>query len=428
MMRSLFAATIVAILLAGCASVAPDPAPEAALDRDFTIAVIPDTQNYIDYTHQTAAGFPFDASELFLQQMQFIADNVESAGGEIAFVASVGDVWQHQSLAIDPEHEALGFRRIPNPILDAHFGPTEKVHTIEMPTAIAGFEKIAGQVPFGVAPGNHDYDAMWTDINHPPADVVRSAADVGMLHAGGLTNFKKVFSDQSDFFRDQPWYVASHNDGASSAQVFSAAGYQFLHIALEFAPMDETLQWAEAVMAAHPGLPTIITTHEYINNDGDRLPNPVIDQHAVDPRHNTPQMLWDKFISKNNQIFLVICGHHHGQAYRADPNADGHTVHQVLADYQDRRQVAIAAGAQMQPGLGIGDGWMRLMTFDFSGETPTVRVQTYSTFYEKASGELPTYSAWYKAEEEPDLTDEAFLAEDDFEMELTDFRARFDSQ
>lgn len=30
-------------------------------DGKFTIAAIPDTQNYMDYTHQTAEGFPFAA-------------------------------------------------------------------------------------------------------------------------------------------------------------------------------------------------------------------------------------------------------------------------------------------------------------------------------------------------------------------------------
>lgn len=412
-------------LLGACTSLATQAPVSGAADPVFTIAVIPDTQNYVDYNHQTAEGFAFDASKLFLQQMRYIADNLESEGGEIAFVTSVGDVWQHQTLEMDPEHAALGFRRVANPALDAYFAPTPKVLSVEIPAVREGFAMIAGKVPFAVAPGNHDHDAMWTDADHPPAEIIRSAADVGMLHAGGLSTFKSVFSDQSDYFRGQPWYVAAHDDGASSAQIFSGGRRDFLHISLVFAPMDDTLDWAEQVMASYPGLPTLITTHEYINNDGERLANPVIDQHAVDPRHNTPEMLWEKFISKNDQIFLVICGHHHGQAYRVDPNAFGNEVHQVLADYQDRRQTAIDAGAKMLQGKGIGDGWMRMMEFDFSEETPRIRVRTYSTHYNIESSDLETYADWYKAAEKPDLSNDAFLAEDEFVIELTDFHARF---
>ena len=104
-------------LAAACTSAAPAPdpieAPAAApvVDTAFTIAVLPDTQNYLDYTHQKAEGFPFEASEMFLEQMQFIADNLEPEGGEIAFVSSLGDVWQHQTLAMDEEHKARGFER-----------------------------------------------------------------------------------------------------------------------------------------------------------------------------------------------------------------------------------------------------------------------------------------------------------------------------
>ncbi len=125
-------------LAAACTHAAPPadvPVAGPAADTEFTIAVLPDTQNYLDYTHQTAEGFPFDANEMFLEQMQFVADNLESAGGEIAFVSSLGDVWQHQSLAMDEEHKARGFERVPNPVMDTHFAPTEKVKTVEMPKA-----------------------------------------------------------------------------------------------------------------------------------------------------------------------------------------------------------------------------------------------------------------------------------------------------
>jgi hypothetical protein len=392
-------------------------------DGRFTIAVIPDTQNYIDYTHQKAQGFPFDASPMFLEQLQFVADHTKSQGGDIAFVTGMGDVWQHQTLPIDPVHAARGFKRAPNPMMDAAFAPTPKVLEIETPMARRGYELISGKVPFSVVPGNHDYDAMWTDSNHPPAKVYTDMSSLGELHAGGLDNFRSVFSDQSAFFKGKPWYVASHDGGADSAQIFTAGGYRFLHIGLQFDAPNESLAWAAEVIKRYPGLPTIISTHDFLETDGSRQPNPIIDNHSVDPNDNTPQMVWDKLISENDQIFLVLCGHEHAQAFRADDNRFGHKVYQVLADYQSRHHTSDEAGyKKFHPEEGIGDGWMRLMTFDMKGQTPHVHVHTY---YKKESVDVAEYPAWYKPSEKPKLTDAAFRASDDFSFDLTDFRQRF---
>jgi hypothetical protein len=392
----------------------------------FTIAVIPDTQNYLDYTHHKAAGYPFDAKPMFIEQMQYVADHLKSQGGDIAFVTAMGDVWQHQTLKIDPGHVARGFKRVDNPIMDAEFAPTEKVTTVEMPTAKEGYELLAGKTPFSVVPGNHDYDAMWTDASHPPAAKFVDMSSLGMLHSGGLDNFRKVFSDQSAFFKGKSWYVASHDGGADSAQIFTAGGYKFLHIGLQFDPPNASLEWAASIIKRYPGLPTIVSTHDFLQTSGERVPNPIIDNHAVDPEDNTPQMVWDKFISQNDQIFLVLCGHEHAQAFRTDDNRFGHKVYQVLADYQSRHHTSDEAGVKsISPEEGIGDGWFRLMTFDMNGAQPSVHVHTYSTLYKKESVDTAEYAAWYKAHEKPQLTDAEFHAQDDFTVDLTDFRARF---
>lgn len=421
-LRALLAATALALVVPMAGQAAP--AAKSA-EASFTIAVIPDTQNYMDYTHQKAENFPFDAREMFLEQMGYIASNLRSQGGDIAFVDSLGDVWQHQSLAIDPAHEARGFKRVPNPIMDPMFSPTPKVQLIEMPTARQGFEMIAGKTPFSVVPGNHDYDAMWTDANHPPAAKFVDMSSLGMLHSGGLNNFRSVFGSETPFFKGQSWYVASHDGGADSAQIFEAGGYRFLHIGLQFDAPNASLAWAAEVIKKYPGLPTIISTHDYMNNDGERVPNPIIDNHAVDSDDNTPQMVWDKLISQNDQIFMVLCGHEHGQAFRVDDNRYGHKVYQILADYQDRHQTAIEAGVKAGPENGIGDGWMRFLRFDMAGATPTVHVRTYSTHYKKQSVDTPEYAAWYKAHEKPKMSDADFHGQDDFKFDLTDFQTRF---
>ncbi|MBW2420402.1 MAG: serine/threonine protein phosphatase [Deltaproteobacteria bacterium] len=429
------ALALASIALLACART-EDSEPASA---PFTIAVIPDTQNYVDYTHQRADGFALDASELFLEQMRDVARRAVGNGGDVVFVASVGDVWQHQTERIDPEHAARGFRAIDNPIFAREFKVGEEARKIEIPKAIEGYEIIAAAgLPFGVAPGNHDYDAMWSDSGFPPdlaklkkdpAGIRMVPEDLGMFHIGGLDNFRSAFGAQTDFFRDKSWYVDHYAGGANSAQVFEAGGYRFLHIAIQMQAPDDVLEWVRGVLAKHPGMPTMLSTHDYLSTAGERHPNPIVDLERVDPdHHNSAEELWQKLIARHDQIFLVLCGHQHGQARRVDTNASGHEVHQVLADYQDRGQVGIearqAAGYFGRP-AAIGDGWYRLMTFDLAADLPLVRVTTWSSHYETASRDTATYAEWYREHERPELTDAEFHAEDDFVLELRDFRERF---
>jgi hypothetical protein len=418
---------LLAVLLLWCANQAIAGADETS----FTLAVIPDTQNYIDFRHQKVPGFENAAGEMFLRQMRYVASRSVGNGGDIAFVASVGDVWQHQTLWIDPEHQKRGIDIEPDPILGKRSKRTEEVLSIELPMAREGYRIISDAgLPFGVAPGNHDYDASWSVAGYPPnrskefSELERTVEDFGILHVGGLDNFRSVFGDDTHFFRNKPWYVASYKGGANSAQKFSAGGYEFLHIAFEMAPGDDVLRWAETVLAEHPGLPTIVTTHDYLNVSGERRPHPLIDLARVDPDfHNSAEQLWQKFISWHDQIFMVLCGHHHGQSYRVDGNVEGNPVYQVLADYQGRGQAVFDAGFKRR--MGLGDGWLRLMTFDFATQPGTIAVKTFSSHYDRFSSDTKEYADWYKEREQPHMSDGEFHAADEFVIRLDGFGERF---
>ena len=414
-------ASVIAALAAG---------PARGEGGAFSIAVLPDTQNMIDYKHQTAEGFPFDASDLFFGEIKWITAHAQGHGGDVVFVAGVGDVWQHQSATIDAQHAARGFKAIDNPWFATELEVTPKTRSIEIPTALQGYALIAqAGLVFGVAPGNHDYDAMWSDSRYPPVSDAKkidmTPQTLGMLHVGGLDNFRSVFNPKR--YAGKSWYVASYTSGTSSAQTFSAGGYDFLHLALEMSPSDAVLKWAASVIAKYPGRPTIVTTHDYLNAKGERRANPIIDLAAIDPVHNSAEDLWNEFISRNDQIFLVLCGHHHGVATRTDKNAKGHEVLQLLADYQDRGQASLDAGVALVRGqpVPIGDGWLRLLSFDTAPATPTLRVRTYSPHYKAWADELPSYAQWYKAHEAPALDDASFVKKDAFSVPLSDFRARF---
>ncbi len=387
-------------------------------DETFTIVVIPDTQAMIDFTRQEAEGFAIDSADIYIQQMQHIASEGESNGGDVVFVASVGDVWQHVTSSIDPGHEARG---IGSREEVTRWVQPEGTINFEIPKAVEGYQLISdAEIPFGVAPGNHDYDAWWFVAGTQP-----NARGNYPGHVGGLNNFRGAFGSDTDFFRDKDWYVSGFEGGGSSAQVFTAGGYRFLHLALEMQAGDQVVEWAQGVIDDFPGIPTIISTHDYLNPRGERL-FVVMDLASIDPeRNNSAEDLWQEFISKTDQIFMVLSGHQPGQAIRIDQNEYGHEVYQLLANFQWRGQSAVDAGQPEGRAAATGDGWFREMIFHTLGANPRVDVRTYSSYYESYSSELDTYAEWYKEAEQPEMTDEQFLAADEFTIELTDFRSRF---
>jgi len=396
-------ALILALVFAAAVAAAAPPA------STFTIAVVPDTQNYLDYRHQRAEGFPFDASALFLEQMSYVSSRLVANGGDVAFVVALGDVWQSRVTATDELRAKAGVDGPPGRGLQLGVNPN--VAAVEIPIAQRGYALLAGHVPFGVVPGNHDYDWSWPNGQQP--------------RVGGLQNFVAVFGEHSAFFKDQPWYVGAHDGGGDSAQLFTAGGYRFLHIGLQYDPSDDSLAWASSLIARYPGVPTLVTTHRFLDNSGERPAEPrALPDAKVEYR--SPADVWQRFIREHDQIFLVLSGHFSAQGFRVDDNRFGHHVYQVLADFQGRQQTAKDAGRTLSGvGEGIGDGWTRLMTFDLARREPEIRVRTYSTYYKAFSTDMPHYSDWYKAHEKPALTEREFLAADDFTVRLTDFRRRF---
>lgn len=435
-LHAALATAVVAATLAGPAVAQPQahaPAPSQSQAYRpgecgaFTVAMIPDTQNYMDFTRQKAEGFPLDAVELYYEQMRYIGDNARSNGGDIVFATHVGDVWQHYSEWMDPEHEARGFKWIPNPSgSSVARQPYAEVRGFEIPSAAEGFRLIAGKLPFSVVPGNHDYDALWTHPDFPPQPGKDGV--VGLRHVGGLTGFLSAFSADSGFFKDQPWYVSAHGNGTDSAQVFNAGECSFLHVGLQYDAPDSSLAWARRVVKQHPGMPTIVTIHKYLNRQGERAVGGSTDLSTLDRLDNNPQMVWDDFISQHDQIFLVLSGHISGQGYSIDHNDEGNQVHQMLADYQGRSRVGEMADPEgtyhRRP--VTGDGWLRLLEFDLDGAAPRIQVRTYSTHFDKYSTQIPEYASWYKRYEgQAALSDEEFAKRDDYVIELVDFRERF---
>ncbi len=98
------------------------------------------------------------------------------------------------------------------------------------------------------------------------------------------------------------------------------------------------MDWADALLKAHPNRRAIVTSHWLIST-------------SFPPAQSSwgghGQALYDN-LKDNPNLFLMLCGHIHGEGRRADV-FEGRTVNTVLQDYQSRSNG--------------GDSWLRYFTF-----------------------------------------------------------------
>ncbi|MFP6619064.1 MAG: metallophosphoesterase, partial [Pirellulaceae bacterium] len=197
--------------------------------------------------------------------------------------------------------------------------PTVKIEWDRANQAMAILDDV---VPYSVVPGNHDMvltqrDSRVYNMYFPPAR-----------------------------FTTQKWYgghMGKTND--NNYCFFEAAGMKFMVISLEFAPRDETLEWAASVAKLHSKHRVIVATHCYMRNE--KRDTTCATDYQL--KGNSGEQMWQKLIRKQPNIFLVVSGHVRGVGLRVSKNDAGGKVIQMLTDYQ-----GLSNG---------GDGWLRTLKF-----------------------------------------------------------------
>ncbi|GAG12035.1 unnamed protein product, partial [marine sediment metagenome] len=179
--------------------------------------------------------------------------------------------------------------------------------------AYQSMTRLEDQVPWAVLPGNHD----GFNVGSPGED---------------LSNYINYFVAPNSF------------------QLFSAGNDEYLIFHLQYNPNNNVLAWANTIIAQYPTRRVIVSTHSYLNLAGSRT--------------MIGERIWQNFVVPHaDQVFLVLCGHIHGEARRSDL-VNGNTVYQILSDYQSR--------------TNGGNGWLRI--FSFHPVEDRIYVSTYSPY------------------------------------------------
>lgn len=305
----------------------------------FSIVIIPDTQGYVEYSTYKPFNndYPFSNADILQRQIEFIKNNSVQNGGDFSFAIHVGDVvnW---------------------PI----------AYKNEWKLAVSYLTPLIDQIPYIIVPGNHDFN--WWNNNY----------------VSNLSQYNHNFGPKTKFFKNKEFLGGYNPFGNDLWCTFEACGIQFIVIGLEFEPSDSSLAWAQKVIDEHPGYPVIIATHGYLSTSKDAQTgqtNYTDHKYRKNKKFNMGEAIWKKLISKNDSIFLVVCGHsfnkNNGEGLRKDKNENGYTTYAILSNYQGRKDVLKYYGYNDFTCQYCGDGWLR--TLDFDLEAKTIHARTYST-------------------------------------------------
>ena len=231
-----------------------------------------------------------------------------------------------------------------------HLGDIVQTSTQESEwhNADQAMQLLDGVVPYSLAPGNHDM----------------------VVESRNTSLYNKFYSPER--FADRIWYgghMGNNND--NNFCFFEAAGMKFMIINLEFAPRDEALEWAAGVTKRYPEHRVIVATHCYMRQKTRDLDC----AESYNIAGNSGEQIWQKFIRRHPNIFLVVSGHVSGVGLQTSLNDFGGKVLEMLTDYQ-----GLPNG---------GDGWLRMLRF-VPGSSK-IHVRTYSPLlnrYNKAPEEM----------------------------------------
>jgi hypothetical protein len=281
------------------------PKPEAG---SYTVAVLPDTQNYSEK-------YP----EQYLAQTSWLVENRKARN--IAAVLHLGDI-------------------------------TNRNTTEQWENAQRAMNQLDGHLPYFMTPGNHDYSEggsckdRTTKMNDyfPVAKFKDSP------------NFGAVYDKEPDRIEN-------------SCQLFSANGRDFVVLALEFGPRADVVRWANEMAAKYKDRSAILITHAYIYFDETRYDwsrygsKQTWNPHSYGVAKSTAddvqdgEQLWNNLVSKHENFVLTLNGHvlNDGLGRVVTKTPAGREIPQVLVNFQ------------MKP--NGGDGWLRLLEFRADGKT-----------------------------------------------------------
>ncbi len=222
-----------------------------------------------------------------------------------------------------------------------------------------------------------DQAMSYVDEVGMPNGLVSGNHDVGDFKKADYSEGDNTTSDYSKFwetfpasrYNDTQWYGGSLNNNASHYDLVTIGNVDFIVMYLGYGveATDETIVWANDVLATYSHRTAIITTHQYLDAaTADRSPA------------SRAQLIFDKIVDPNPNVKMILCGHDDGSILNEVEASDGRIVYELLSDYQfvEAEDPSFYDNEHYIGSVPhcCGDGYIRLMTV----EGTTLSSVTYS--------------------------------------------------
>ena len=320
----------------------PLPDPAAGLRDGWTIAVLPDTQNYAKYAKN---------QRHFERMCDWLAGHLDA--WRIKLVLHEGDFVEQNNIAEG------GGRGWGDPNAASQWASAKR--------ALA---KLEGCVPTVYTTGNHDYGIRNAETRETQFNE----------HFGLLSNPATHDGRGGGIWVESAPNAFGKQTLENAAYAFTAPdGRKMLVVALEWGPRRAVVEWAVELLRrpAYQNHTGLLLTHNFIipanlrdGQDGNRKRpgNPHTYPTGREGDTHDGEDLWNALVRRAPNLHLVLNGHEMGKhvGRRTDANDAGHAVHQMLFNAQG------LGGGSDEKGNG-GDGWLRLLTFEPDGRTLSVR-------------------------------------------------------
>jgi Ca2+-binding RTX toxin-like protein len=281
-------------------------------ENAFTIAVLPDTQNYSD-----VAGAP-----TMVKMAQWLVDHKDSLG--IEFVTHVGDI-------------------------------TNSNQQFQWDNISQGLHILDGEIPYALTAGNHD----------------QGPGGGAQAHETGYMD--QYFSPEAQAANSDTFggtYDMAPERAPNNFHTFTAPdGTEWLVLSLEFGASDDVIRWGKDVIEAHLDHRVILTTHAYMNWAGrhDATGRPLYGEGtgydygmgSAPENANDGETMYRELVQPYSNVTMTFSGHIFGDGAETLVSYDafGNPVHQMLVNYQN------GVSTEINDGNG-GSGAIRLLTID----------------------------------------------------------------
>ena len=344
-----------------------------AIAEQFSIVVIPDTQNY---TQNNPA--------IFNAQTRWIRDNRNSEN--IVFVTHLGDLTGTIS---DYCGDAREWRRVDAAMSNLKFDP---------PLA---------PLPYSVLPGNHDFD----DFAPPRTNGCNLALSNNYNNgfADGDDDFDGFGPERFNFLMSNYGNLGSNNNNNFVKFSSPMGGVDFIAINLAFSPTNETaiLDWADMILKQNSDRRAIITSHYIVNDVADgACPGGNIGTYG--------RNIVSRLVAEHPNIFMVLSGHCFGENWITYDNTDPQRMcmaktELILSNYQQYNQTF------NNNGVGNRDtGFMRIIRINTDSAVNNVGVETYSPWIDIPDAHSGSYLASGTAITDPETMGQSTVSNFNF--------------